>query len=104
MSQALRATKAMSTALDGSGERDAASEELRTYVLMLLIAAPLLIDAPISRGFLEDAQRLAGEFARALATSATAASATTASKARVEAAIDQLRAASKPLLLSLIHI
>jgi hypothetical protein len=101
VSQALRASTAMSASLDGSGERAAASEELRTYVLMLLIAAPLLIDAPISRGFLEDAQRLAGECARALATSATAASATTASKARVAAAVDQVRATSKPLLKTL---
>jgi hypothetical protein len=98
VSQALRASKAMSAALDGSGERDAASEELRTYVLMLLIAAPVLIDAPVSRGFLEDAQRLAGECARALATSATAPRATTGWKDRVEAAVDRLRAASKPLL------
>jgi hypothetical protein len=68
MNQAARASKAMSAVLDGVGDRETASDELRTYALMLLIAAPVMIDARMSRNFLEDAQRLAGELARTLVT------------------------------------
>ena len=79
MSQASRAAKAMSAALDGTGERDAASDEVRTYLTMLLTAAPVLIDAAVSRHFLERAQKLGGELARTLATSAKAAKGTVVS-------------------------
>jgi hypothetical protein len=98
MSQAARAAKAVSTALDGTGERDAASDELRTYLTMLLTAAPILIDAAVSRNFLESAQKLAGELARRLATSAAGADGAPTSSAGLDEAIDQLRAASAPLL------
>jgi uncharacterized membrane protein YcjF (UPF0283 family) len=98
MSQAVRASKAMSAALDGAGDRDAASDELRTYLMMLLTAAPVLIDAPTSRTFLEDAQRLAAELARTLATTASAADGSTISRAGLDEAVAQLRAASTPLL------
>ena len=98
MSQAAHASTAMSAVLDGTGDRDAASDELRTYVTMLLTAAPVLIDADISRNFLEHAQRLAGELARTLATTATAAGGSTTSRAGFDEAVDELRTASKPLL------
>jgi len=98
MSQAVRASKTMSAALDGAADRDAASDELRTYLMMLLTAAPVLIDAPTSRTFLEDAQRLAAELARTLATTASAADGSTVSSAGLDAAVAQLREASMPLL------
>ena len=64
MSQAARATRAIVAVLKG-GDRDTASDELRTYMTMLLISAPVLIDASLSRTFLEEAQTLGAELARA---------------------------------------
>jgi len=64
--QALRATQTVTSALDGSGDRDAAEGELRTFMTMMLTGAPVLIDAPQTREFLETSQRLAAELARAL--------------------------------------
>ena len=64
--QALRATQAVTSALDGSGDRDAAEDELRTFMTMMLTGAPVLMDAPQTRAFLETSQRLAAELARAL--------------------------------------
>ena len=40
-------------------DRDAANDQLRTYMMMLLVGAPVLIDAQVSRNFLEQA-RVAG--------------------------------------------
>jgi hypothetical protein len=98
MSQATRASKAVSSALDGSGDRGAASEEVRTYMIMLLVGAPVLIDARVSRNFLEQAQRLAGEMAHALTTMAKTPDANVSSSARLGDAAERLRAASAPLL------
>jgi hypothetical protein len=57
--QGRRATELARAALDDEAQREAASDELRTYMTMLLISAPLLIDAAAARAFLEAAQRLA---------------------------------------------
>ena len=54
--QAQRASRVITQAVSGSGDRDAASDEFRTYMMMLLVAAPVLIDAKVSRAFLEQAQ------------------------------------------------
>ena len=64
--QARRTTDAVTSAIDGAGDRDAAVDEARTYMTMLLIAAPLLIDAATARAFLESAQQLGGELVKAL--------------------------------------
>ena len=40
VAQATRSAQAMSSLLDGSGDRDAASDGFRTYMIMLLIGAP----------------------------------------------------------------
>lgn len=66
MTQAARAAQLATAMLDGIGDREAAGDELGSYGTVLLIAAPMLIDAPLSRAVLEAAQRLAGELARAL--------------------------------------
>ena len=58
VNQAIRSTQAVSQALAGSGDRDAAGEEFRTYMMMLLVGAPVLIDAAVSQNFLEQAQTL----------------------------------------------
>jgi len=105
---------------DGQGDRDAAVDEFRTYMMMLLVAAPVLIDAKVSRDFLEQAQVLGAELAKALAATAkptggaanapakpadgTAgapahqAGAGKASAARLNEAVQRLRTASTPLL------
>jgi hypothetical protein len=68
--QGLRANQAVTGVLDGNGngngDRDAAEDELRTYLTMMLTGAPVLMDAPATRTFLEASQHLAAELARAL--------------------------------------
>jgi hypothetical protein len=98
LGQAGRATSAVGDLLDGAGDREAAGDEVRTYVMMLLVAAPLLIDTVVSRAFLEQAQRLAGELARALAALSRTSDPTTISADRLHAAEAELRTASKPLV------
>ena len=100
--QAVRAQREVSKALDqglGPGERDAASDEFRTYMIMLLVGAPVLIDAKVSRAFLEQAQALGGELALALGLATTAKAPSSAdSDTRLKDAVKRLRAASTPLL------
>jgi hypothetical protein len=98
VSQAARSSQAVSAALDGSGESSAASDEVRTYMIMLLVGAPVLMDARAARNFLEQAQHLGGEMARALATMARAPGAAAIPGTRLDDAVERLRAASAPLL------
>jgi hypothetical protein len=104
MAQADRASSAVAAALDGSGDRSSASGEFRTYMMMLLVGAPVLIDGRVSRAFLEQAQRLGGEMARVLATMAKAhrsghePTASAAPDARLNEATAQLRSVAAPLL------
>jgi hypothetical protein len=76
-------------------DRDEASDELRTYTQMLFTSAPLLIDAPVPRAFLESAQRLAGQLYRALRAKDETAEHT---KTQLDHAVGQLREAAAPLL------
>ncbi|HTX27824.1 MAG TPA: hypothetical protein VME19_12485 [Streptosporangiaceae bacterium] len=104
LGQAVRASQEVSKAVDqglGPGNRDAASDEFRTYMIMLLMGAPLLIDAKTSRYFLEQAQALGGELALALGLTAQAPGPTAVSDARIERAVQRLRDASTPLLQAL---
>jgi hypothetical protein len=96
MGQATRSADAVSAVLDGSGDREATGDELRTYLMMLLVAAPLLIDTAASRSFLEQAQRLAGVMARALG--ALSSSTEPVSRGRLDAAVEELRTSSRPLV------
>jgi hypothetical protein len=99
MLQAARAKQSVSAATDGSGDQDAAMDEVRTYMTILSISAPVLIDARVSRTFLEQAQTLAAELARALAAGDKASAETsTATGSRLEDAFERLRSASAPLL------
>ncbi len=98
VSQAIRSTQAVSQALTGSGDRDAAGDEFRTYMMMVLVGAPVLIDAAVSRNFLEQAQSLGGERARALAAAARAPGQADYPAARLDDAVQRLRTASTPLL------
>ena len=98
VTQAIRSSQVVSQALAGSGDRDAASDEFRTYMMMLLVGAPVLIDAKVSRNFLEQAQALGGEMARALAATAKTPGQASYPTARLDDAVQQLRTASTPLL------
>jgi hypothetical protein len=46
--------------------QDAAADEVRTYMLMLLVGAPVLIENPVARHFLEEAQYLGAIMVAAL--------------------------------------
>ena len=100
MGQARRSSQAVSAALGGSGDRSAASDEVRTYMIMLLVGAPVLIDAKVSRDFLEQAQYLGGEMTGILTAMGRDHDHGPGahSSARLDAAVTRLRAASKPLL------
>ena len=62
--QAGRTLDALKQAAHSKEDKDAAADELRTYTQMLLTSAPVLIDAPLPRAFLETAQRFAAELSR----------------------------------------
>jgi hypothetical protein len=95
--QATRSVQAVSAALDGSGDHGTAADELQTYMMMLLVGAPLLIDADVSRNFLQAAQNLGGQMALAMSQKAKAPDGTSSS-ARLDDAVKQFREASAPLL------
>jgi hypothetical protein len=46
----------VSSVTGGSGDRGDASDGFRTYMMMLLVSAPVLIDDSVARRFLEQAQ------------------------------------------------
>ena len=66
---------------------------------MLLTSAPVLIDATVSRTFLETAQRLTLSFVRALQAATSDQGAQT--KPSLEDGVKQLREAAEPLLSAL---
>jgi hypothetical protein len=101
MTEALRASRSVSQALKPgakTSDRDAASDEVGTYMMMLLVGAPVLIDANVSRTFLEQAQAVGGLMAHALKTTAKSSGSTASLDARLDDAVKRLRAASIPLL------
>jgi hypothetical protein len=101
MTQANRAAQAVSQVLAGSGDRDVAVDEFRTYTLMVLAVAPVLIDAKTSRDFLEQAQRLDGQMAMALSMLATKPGQEGFAVTRLDDAVQALKSASTPLLQNL---
>jgi hypothetical protein len=98
LGQAVRSTQAVKAAMAGTGEREAASDEVRTYMIMLLVGAPVLIDAPVSRDFLERAQSLGGEMARIAGLVGGKSGVQPDSAARIDRSLAQLRAAATPLM------
>jgi hypothetical protein len=101
VSQASRTAQAISATVDGPGDRDAAAEEFRTYIMMLLAVAPVLIDAKMSRAFLEQAQRLGGVMARALNVISGSTGQQDSVAGQLDAEVQALKSASAPLLASL---
>jgi hypothetical protein len=67
---------------------------------MLLVSAPVLIDARVSRTFLEQAQRLAGEMARIMTVSGREPAAPPGAPpgGRIEETVRQLRVTAAPLI------
>ena len=96
--QAARSAQAVSALADGSGDRDAASDGFRTYMLMLLTGAPVLINDPTARHFLEQAQYLGGLMARTLAVIDKSPKGTVAPDDGLQDAVRQLQSAAAPLL------
>ena len=101
MTQANTAAQAASQVLADSGDRDIARQEFRAYTMMLLAAAPVLIDAKTSRDFLEQAQHLDGDMALALNVLATASGQEKFPAGRLDGAVQALKSASTPLLQNL---
>lgn len=99
LSQAVRTVRATRAALSGGADdEESARDETRSYMTMLLIAAPLLIDASTARHFLEQAQALAGELAHALGDLRNESPDPTTSSARLDGAVASLRTAAAPLM------
>ena len=98
VAQATRSAKAVSSETDGSGDRGAASDGFRTYMLMLLIGAPVLIDDPVARRFLEQAQYLGGVMAGTLAVIGRSTGGPAVPSDRLDDATQQLQDAAAPLL------
>ena len=96
--QAARSAKAVSSVIGGSGDRGAASDGFRTYMMTLLIGAPVLIGDPVARHFLEQAQYLGGVMARTLAALDKSPEGATVPGDRLEEAMQQLQSAAAPLL------
>ena len=101
MTQANRASQAVSQVLALPGDRDAAYEEFRTYTMMVLAVAPILIDDKTTRNFLEQSQNLDGEMARALSVLGTAPGQGKFPASRLDDAVKALDTASAPLLQNL---
>jgi hypothetical protein len=101
MTQANRAAQAVSQVLAGSDDRDAAVDEFRTYTMMVLAVAPVLIDARASRNFLEQAQHLDGVLAWALSALGSVSAQENSAATRLDDAVQALKSASTPLLQNL---
>jgi hypothetical protein len=98
VAQAARSVKATSSLLDGSGDRDAASDGFRTYMTMLLKGAPVQMDDPVARRFLEQSQYLGGVMGRTLAAVDRSANGAAGSNTGIDDAMRQMQGAAAPLL------
>jgi hypothetical protein len=99
VSQARRTADAIVDSSPSAENREAAFDELRTYTQMLFMSAPVLIEAAVPRAFLETAQRAAGQLAGALREAGT--DSVDHTKARLDAAVDQVRRGAAPLIATL---
>jgi hypothetical protein len=98
MAQAAESAKDVSSVIGGSGDRHDASDAYRTYMLMLLISAPVFIDDPVARSFLEQAQDFGGEMTRTLAQTRSSTGGAAGPGDRLDHALQQLQSAAAPLL------
>jgi hypothetical protein len=98
LAQGARSAKAVSSVIDGSGDREAASDGFRTYMMMLLVGAPVLIDDRLARRFLEQAQYLGGVMGRTLAAIDRSQDGAAVPGDGLDHAVQQLQNAAAPLL------
>jgi hypothetical protein len=98
VARATRSVKAVSSVIDGSGVRSAASDGLPTYMIMLLTGAPLLIDDPVARRFLEQAQYLGSVMTRTFGAIDRSPDGAAVPSGRLDDAVQQLQSAAPPLL------
>jgi len=96
--QGARSAKAVSAVIDGSGDRGAASDGFRTYMLVLLVGAPVLINDPVARRFLEQAQYLGAVMARTLTAINKAPDRGAVPGEGLDAAVQRVQSAAAPLL------
>jgi hypothetical protein len=96
--QARRTADLVKESLSNADQRETASDELRTYMAMLLVSAPVLIEGVTARTFLESAQRLAGVMSIAMENDPKRAA---AAGTRLDAAATAMRDAVTPLLAAL---
>jgi hypothetical protein len=101
LSQARGAVDATVAMRDQHGDRAAARDAVQTYLLVLLVGAPVLIQEPRARRFLEQAQVLAAELGRILSPAAVEALPSSAFAGGLDVAVKQLREAAAPLLAAL---
>jgi hypothetical protein len=98
VAQAARAAKAVSSVIDGLGDRDVASDGFRTYMMMPLVSAPVLIDDSVARRFLEQAQYFGAVMARTLALIDRSTGGAAVPGDTLDDAVQQLQSAAAPLL------
>lgn len=99
VAQASRTADAIASVGPSSDDRESAADELRTYTVMLLTSAPLLIDATPSRTFLETAQRVGVQLARVLRAAGDADA--PPPQVQLDDEVRLLRAAAAPLVSAL---
>ena len=100
LGQAIRATRAVLACIT-SGDRTAASDELRTYMIMLMIAAPVLIESKTPRAFLEEAQTLGRMLVQVHHSESQSSLKSLPSDTQLEESLQQLKIAAAPLLVPL---
>jgi hypothetical protein len=84
--------------IDGPGDRGAASEGFGTYMMMLLVGAPVLIDDPFARRLLERPQYLGGVTASTPAAIDRSPDGGAMSGDRLDDVLQQLESAAAPFL------
>jgi hypothetical protein len=95
--QARRTADLVKQSFTNSDQREPASDELRTYMAMLLVSAPVLIEGSTARAFLESAQRLAAVMSMAMENDPKRG----AVGSRIDSAAKAMRDAVTPLLAAL---
>jgi hypothetical protein len=101
VAQATQSAGAISSVTGGSGDRNAASEDFRTYMMMLLISAPVFIGDSAARHFLEQAQHLGGVMASTLAQTSRSKDRAAVPGDELDDAMKQFQSAAEPLLQAL---
>jgi hypothetical protein len=97
VAQAEQSAGAVSSVTGGSGDRGAASDHFGRYMTMLLISAPVFIDDPVGRRFLEQAEDLGAVMGDTLEL-AKKSTGGAAVPGDLDDALQQLQSAAAPLL------